>query len=82
MLDRYTASFLACAIEMSSASRGDCAVTFCSAVLKLSDPSASMNKQPEVDLPLSGLFPQLASQYPVIYETTCLVRDCQAHNSL
>ena len=54
------------ACEMSSASRVDYAVTFWSAVLKLRDPPASMSKYPEVDLPLSGLFPQLASQYPVI----------------
>ena len=38
----------------------DCAVTLWSAVWELSGPPAIIDRYPEVDFPLSGLFPQVA----------------------
>ena len=50
---------------MSPVSMGGCAVTLWSAVLELSGPPAIINRYAVVELPLSLLFPQLASQKSV-----------------
>ena len=60
--ERQTTSSRARAMEISSALIVDCAVTLGGAVFKLSRPPAVIDRYQEVDFPLSGLIPQLASQ--------------------
>lgn len=55
MIVMYTAPSLAYAMETSSASIVNCAVSPCVTALAAKTPSASLSRYPEVDLPLSGL---------------------------
>ena len=63
MVEQNTASFFtARAAPTISASIEDCAVSRCSPTLKLIGALANITMYDEVDQPLSGLLPQLASE--------------------
>ena len=62
MLKQDTASSVVRAAATSSASNIECAVSLSSPTLKLIRAVASITMYNDVELPLSGLFPQLASK--------------------
>ena len=65
MFEQKTDSFIVSAAATSSASIVDCAVNPCSPTLKLIGAFANMTMYEDMDLPLSGLLPQLASENAV-----------------
>ena len=61
-LEQNTASFIVRAAAACSASIVDCAVSPCNPTLKMIGALVSITMYEDVDLPLSGLLPQLASE--------------------
>ena len=73
MLEQNTASFfIARAAPTSFASIEDCAVSPYSPTLKLIGALANITMYDEVDQPLSGLLPQLASEKEATLKSPCL----------
>ena len=70
--EQNTASFIVRAAVTSSASIVDCAIVPCSPTLKLIEALASITMYDDVDLPLSGLLPQLASEKAASLKPLCL----------
>ena len=75
MLEQNTASSIVSAAATSSASIVDCAVSPCSPTLKLIGALARKTRNEDIDLPLSGLLPQFASENVVRLKTSFLTRD-------
>ena len=73
MLEQNIASsFIARAAPTSSASIEDCAVSPCSPTLKLIGVLAKITTYDEVDQPLLGVLPQLASEKEATLKSPCL----------
>ena len=71
MLEQTTASFIVRSAATSSASIVDCAVSLSSPILKLIGVLASITMYDDVDQPLSGLLPQLASEKEASLKPPC-----------
>ena len=72
MLEKNTASSIVRAIATSSASIVDFAVSPCTPALKLIGALAKTTMYDDMDLPLSGLLPQLASEKTASLKPPCL----------
>ena len=72
MLEQNTASLIIRAADTSTASTVDCVVNLCSPTLKLIGALASITMYEDVDLPLLGLLPQLASEKAESLKLPCL----------
>ena len=72
MSEKNTASFIVRATVTSSASIVDCAVSPCNPTSKLIGALASITMYDDVDLPLLGLLPQLASKKAASLKPPCL----------
>ena len=70
-IEQNTAFFIARATATSPTSIVDCAVSPCSPILKIIGALASITMYGDVDLPLSGLLPQLASDKAVRLKPLC-----------
>lgn len=71
MFKLSTASFIASAVATSSAFIIDCAVSPCNSTLKLTGAFERKTRYEDIGLPLSGLFPQFASD-AVNLKPSCL----------
>ena len=72
MLEQNTASFIASAAATSSASIVDCAVSLCSPTFTLTEAFARKTIYDDIDLPLSGLLPQLKLENAVNSKPPCV----------
>ena len=72
MLEQNTASIIVSAVATSSASIMDGDVSSCSPTLKLTRALDRKTKYENIDLPLSGLLPQFASENVVRLKPPCL----------
>lgn len=72
VLEQITESFTVSAAATSYASIVDCAASSCIPILKFTGTFESMKMYEDIDLQISGLQPQLASENAVSLKRPCL----------